>query len=522
MARAFVEAHGDAVTGTLSMVDRLIFKGHFMSFYPRGSFAAFLARQGIQMKAFGKYVRRATEQIKGNAKMIADEAGRPYVYMAHMRQGKDEWAKDIAAKDGITEGLIAVLATVELCDSFGVEIDPKTHMLEVARRPRKCIHIYFYFIDPEFGFMHVRMQTWFPLMIQVYINGREWLARQLDKRGIGYERYENTLLRIDDLKMAARLCERFGHRRWPRVLDALARRVNPWLPVVRRFTGAGYYWVIDQCEVATDVMWRDRPTLQHVLPDLIDHAIRELSAEDVMRFLGRARPTVYKGEVVSDDKRVPTTFRGRPEGRRVKHRVGRNWIKMYDKWSVLRVETTINKPKDFRVYRSVPTRKGRKRREWAKMTKGVANLWRYIQVSRQANERYLEALAAVRSKREAVVELDGLCRSRIVQGKRYSRFNPVTTADCDLFCAVLAGENAITGFRNRHLQDRLYPNTSPADRKRRSARVNRLISKLRGHGLLAKVPGSRIYRVTSRGHQVMSAAIHYRKVAFPEGLKRTA
>ena len=515
MAITFVEAHGKAVTGTLSMVDRLIFKGHFMAFYPRGSFAAFLARQGVQMKAFGRYVRRATEEIRSKAKKIADEAGRPYVYMAHMLKGKDDWAKDIAKRDGITEGLIAVLATVEMCDSFGVEINHKTHMLEVARRPRKCIHVYFYFVDPEFGFMHIRIQTWFPLTIQVYMNGREWLARQLDKRGIGYERYENTFLRIDDLKTTARLCARFSHRRWPRVLDAFARRVNPWLPIVRRFTGAGYYWVIDQCEVATDVMWRDRPSLQHFLPDLFDHAIRAFAAEDIMRFLGRARPNTYKGEVVSDHKK-------RPEGRRVKHRAGRNWIKMYDKWSVLRVETTINKPKDFRVYRTVPTRQGRKRREWAKMTKGVANLWRYIQVSRQANERYLEALAAVRSKREAAIELDGLCRSHIVQGKRCSRFNPVTAADCDLFRAVLSGENAINGFRNRHLRERLHAKSSPGDAKRDSARINRLIAKLRGHGLVAKIPGSRIYRVTTRGQQVMSAAIHYRESAFPDGFGKAA
>jgi hypothetical protein len=515
MPEAFLEAHEKSVTGVLSMVDRLIFKGHFMSFYKDGAFAAFLAGQGVPLKAFGQYVRRATQEIKDNAKKIADDAGRPYVYMAHMLDGKDQWAKEIAARDGITQGLIAVMATVEMCFSFGVELDQRTHMLEVVRRRRKCIHVYFYFIDPEFGFMHVRIQTWFPFLIQVYVNGREWLARQLDKRGIGYERYDNTFLAIDDMKTAEKLCARFGRRRWPRVLDVLARRANPWLSTIRRFTGAGYYWVIDQCEVATDVMWRDRPSLQHVLPDLFDHAMRAFSAEDVMRFLGRTYVSRFKGEVVTDHKK-------RPEGCRVKHRVGHNWIKMYDKWSVLRVETTINKPKDFRVYRTVRSRHGRKRREWTKMTKGVANLWRYLQVSRQANERYLEALATVRSKREAVTELDGLCRSRIVQGKRFSRFNPVTAADCDLFRAVLAGEHTINGFRNRHLRERLRPKTTPGDARRESARINRLIAKLRGHALVAKVPGCRLYRVTPRGHLVMSAALHYRDVAYPEGFQMTA
>ena len=85
--------------------------------------------------------------------------------------------------------------------------------------------------------MHIRIQGWIPYEVQVYINGREWLARQLDKAGVGYARYENSLQRIDDLERASRLCERFGHKVWPRVLNAFARRVNPLLPRVR---AAGY------------------------------------------------------------------------------------------------------------------------------------------------------------------------------------------------------------------------------------------------------------------------------------------
>jgi hypothetical protein len=64
----------------------------------------------------------------------------------------------------------------------------KTHRLEIVHRLRKCLHFYFYFLDPEFGFMHVRLQSWLPFTIQIYIKGHEWLCRQLDRRGIGYRR----------------------------------------------------------------------------------------------------------------------------------------------------------------------------------------------------------------------------------------------------------------------------------------------------------------------------------------------
>ena len=354
----------------------------------------------------------------------------------------------------------------------------------------------------------------FPFEIQVYINGREWLARQLDKRGMGYKRYENALLSIDDLKTAQRLCERLRHRKWPRYLNAVARRINPWLCVVRKHA-RGYYWVIDECEVATDVMWRDRASLTRIMPELFDYAIRAFSATNVMRFLGRK--FCINGDVVTDHRR-------RPEGRRVKHRLKNNWLKMYDKYSVLRVETTINNPREFRVLRVFPTRKGRKKRRWYQMNKGVSNFWRYIQVAEKANERYLDALAQAPIKGKAVTELDDLCRSRSIKGKQYSKFNPVSAQDCALFRAVLAGEHLINGFRNRNLQAQLYskPPSSPQEANSRCSRVCRLIRKLRGHRLIAKVPRSRLYRVTARGQRIMSAALLYRDVGFPDTLASAA
>ena len=102
-------------------------------------------------------------------------------------------------------------------------------------------------------------------------------------------------------------------------------------------------------------------------------------------------------------------------------------------------------------------------------------------------------------------------------GARYARFNPLQPADLALFKAVLAGEHAIRGFRNRDITARLY-RRPPADQDeahRRCERVSRLIVKLRGHGLVAKVPRARRYRVTPYGHQVMTAAIALHDHTYP-------
>jgi len=505
----FLSIHQDDIVGTLSMFDRMIFKGYLTGFFPKGAFGAYLWRKGVLLKDFSALVQERTRELKAHLEGLAEKAGRPVQYLASAKTSKEDLARTIAERDGITEGLVCVFSALETCMSFDVQGNRTTHKLEVVRRQRKCLHHYLYYQDTEFGLMHIRLQSWFPFDIQVYINGREWLARQLDQRGIAYKRYDNKLTDIADLGTAQSLCERFTQRKWVRVLNALARRVNPFLRDLRKTGMGGYYWTLAQAEYATDVFFRDRDTLEALLPALLDTSMSAFSAEDVLRFLGRKLHGNFHGQVTTDRKK-------RPEGRRVKHRMKGNSIKWYDAANVLRVETTINQPREFRILRVVDTPQGRKRR-WLPMGKGVANLWRYAQVGRQANYRYLNALAYAQPTGKAIAELEGLCHPKTHQGQRYARFIPITQSDCNLFSAVLAGEHTLHGFRNKNLQAYLYPKPASTriEQRQRSAHVTRLVAKLRGHGLISKVKDSRLYRSTPRGIRLMSAAIHCRNKTFP-------
>lgn len=508
---AFEIVHQDRAIGKLSCFDRLIFKGHLANFNAPGRMKAFLDSQGVLLKNFDRYVNSATEKVKAHAKRLAAEAGRPYLYLAatHTKsrgQSKEELAREIATGDGIMAGLICVLAAVEPCSSFAIYKNRDTHRLELVRRRRKCLHFYFYFLHPQLGFCHVRLQSWFPFEVQVWVNGREALARQLDRRGVAHLRWANAILQVANWGLAQRLADRLATRRWPRLLNGLARRVNPMLATVTRAGFGGYWWVVDQAEVATDIAFSSRQALEAVLPGLVAHAASAFSAEDVLRFLGRKLHPALAAEVTSDARR-------RPEGWRVKHRMARNSIKVYDKASVLRVETTINDPTQFRVLR---VKNGH--RVWCPMRKGVANLGRYHQVGRQANQRYLDALAAAHDNRAGLAVLHRHTKPITNRGRRHARLDPVSHDDLALYRAALAGEHAIVGFRNRDLTRRLHPRppATAEEHRRRCQRTSRLITKLRGHGLVAKVPRRRLYRVTPYGQRFMTAAIAIHDRDFPQ------
>jgi hypothetical protein len=152
-----------------------------------------------------------------------------------------------------------------------------------------------------------------------------------------------------------------------------------------------------------------------------------------------------------------------------------------------------------------------------RMGKGIHNLWRYVQIGEATNRRYLDALAEVKPTGHSLAQLDSLCHHRVLAGRHYARFNPVCRADSDLFAAFLSGAHLINGICNRDVQHQLWaPTSEPIEARRRCRRISRLIAKPRGHGLLAKVPGRRRYRVTLLGRRLMSAAIHYRRRDFPD------
>jgi hypothetical protein len=493
--KQFIDKHTEKITGTIACFDRILFKGYLPISWAE-SMESFMNHQGLLLKDFKRFVTMHSERIKQHARAMAEDSGRPYIHLNGALR-KEEKARKIADSDGITQGLVCILAAVEACQSFKFAFGKKRPRLLSARR--KCLCLYFYFIDPEFGFMHVRIPTWFPFTIQIYLNGHEWLARKLDQYGIGYSKLENAFLWIEAPGRAQGFSNRFPKKNWPHILHGFAQRFNPLLGDLLQ--SMAYYWIVEQAEYATDVMFTDQPTLKPLYQELLKHATLCFSAEDVMTFLGRKLHGCFQGEVVNHYKK-------RWPGARVKHRMKQNGIKMYDKHgSILRVETVINHPYEFKVRRR-GRRHGREVVGWFPMAKGVANFYRYAEVSLAANRRYLDALATVDNPAQAQKHLHKLANALRHNGRCYRGFNPAAKQDVKLFSAIMRGEHAIMGFRNRDIRGHLFAKApDPITAMRQSARVSRLLKLLHVHKLIAKIPRSRRWRITIKGQSIMSMVL---------------
>jgi hypothetical protein len=225
--------------------------------------------------------------------------------------------------------------------------------------------------------------------------------------------------------------------------------------------------------------------------------------------LGRKWDRRFDGEVQTEVKT------DRVLGTRIKHRMTRNWLKMYDKFGrTLRVETVINRLREFFVHRTRFHRDGTSSPGFFPMTKDAGSLIHYQEQALACNRRYLEALAIVDDPAPAYRRLRDLTESKRVAERSSAGFHPARREDVRLFAAVLDGDHIARGFRNKDIRDALFGNE--ASSRRRSAAVGRLLKRLHHRYWLAKVPRTRRWRVTETGRQVLNAAVKLYKQTWPQ------
>ena len=499
----FISRFADKIIGVLSGFDRLVFRGHLLPLMRDAGMYIFLNRAGVRLLDFKDYVQKTSNTIKEAAIEEAKAAERPIHYLESSRTSKEDLARRLLEEHPVDQGLVCLFKTVETCRSFEYHRSQDKSERGLKLGTRKCLHIYKYFVHPTFGFMSARLQTWFPFTIQICLNGREWLARTL-------ERNEDLFLRDDNCitwfaspqAQVQRLFDQQLDTNWPAILGQLARLLNPLHQRIFEPWPMDYYWSVYQSEWATDVLFENPQSIAAIYPSLVHHAMYHLHSPDIMRFLGKKLTGNFKGEVV-------TSFKRRPEGVRVKHWVDGNSIKMYDKaQTVLRAETTVGNVAPFKVLRPADDDQPDRKLAWRPLRKGVADLHRRAQVSQQANQRYLEALAATKDDTKVANLFDQVSRPTIFQGRRVRALRIGDHDDLALLKAIARGEWAVPGFRNRDLRQILHPEkgaTSVERARNLSARTTRQIRRLRAHGIIRKVPKSHRYRITHKGLQLTTA-----------------
>ena len=493
------QRYKEKIAGIISCYDRVIITGTLPRLCYAQGMSNYLYEKGIRIFDYTKFAEPFARRLRENAQAIAKANGIEVEYLRKASISKEKRVQEYLLQRGHKPGLVCILSVMETCEKYKPWYNKKSQKSYLIAETGKCLHYYFYFIDEQFGLCYVRVPTWCPFRLQIYFNGHNWLANQLDKAAISYRLLDNAFIEIEDFDKAQTLADEFYSKALHTLLDKFA---DTYCPIYGDFEQT-YHWSILQAEYSLDIVFKKQEDLQPIYDQLVTTAIHTVKPENIATFLGRKLDGKYQAE-------VGNRYNVRLEGSRIRHSMGNNSIKMYDKFShILRIETTTNNVSFFKHYRRVEHQDGTSSRKYAAMKKNIYSLGSLKDCLKAANRRYLEFISAIEDRRVGRDKLTKISTSVTENNRSYKGFNFFDEQDLKLLYSILRGEFNISGFQNKHLKSFL-PQKS-------SGQISRLLKRMRTHGLIKRIGKTYKYYLTKLGKHVILTALKIKElVIIPE------
>jgi len=484
------ERRSNQIAGVLSCYDRMLIQGTLPGLCFAEGMTGYLYAHHIRVFDYVQWAQPLRETLRENAERLAAENALEIEFIRRPKSfRKEDKVHQVLKNRGDHPGLVWIFSAMEPCSTYRPWHDKITGKTSLRPDDGKCLHYYFYFIDEELGLCYVRVPTWCPFRLQVYLNGHHRLACRLKRKQIVHTRLDNALVETEDFDRTQKIADD-----WP--VEKLHGKLNEWAgrycPVIRQFQ-VGYHWSLDQVEFSTDLLFRRRQDLQALYGHLTRTAIHTVKPDNIATFLGRKLSPLYQGE-------MGNRFNVRLEGTRIKHTMGPVSLKMYDKFGlILRIETTVNNVSFFQHYRTVEQRDGRTVTQWAPMKKSIYSLPALREVLQAANRRYLEFLSTLDDPTAGIDRLHKISEPVRENERSYPGLNFFSVQDQILIETLARGEFNLRGLQNKSLRAHLG--------KKTSGQVSRLLKRLRLHGLVKKVGHTYHYYLTLLGKQVIASGL---------------
>jgi hypothetical protein len=483
------------IAGVLSCFDRMVITGTLVGVSFAEGMAKYLGLHNTRLFDYPRFAEGLRDKLVENAERMAKENGLQIEYIRSVKAfRKEDRIRALLDQRGDHPGLVHIFSALESCTSFYPWRDKATGKTSLRRKDGKCLHYYFYFIDPVFGLCFLRVPTWAPFRLEFYYNAHNWLARRLRQEGIAFEQLDNSFISIADWSRAQALADAFPVQLLHHTLDRLALH---YCPVAAQFESS-FHWSVMQCEYATDIVFHRQADLHPIYETLVRTAVHAVRADNVATFLGRKLTAGYLDQLGND-------FQTRIQGARIKHYMGPVSIKLYDKQGlVLRIETTANDLSFFRHHRTVVHRDGTSETKLAPMQRTIYSLPPLRELLLEANRRYLAFISDLPDPSAGIRELQRLAEPVRQNDRSYRGFNLFSSRDLDLLRALVRGEWQISGFRNANFRRVLPGSTGP--------QVSRMLKRLHLHGLIKKVGRTYKYYLTQTGRRVVLTALKVREL----------
>lgn len=503
MENLFTTKYKNDIIGTISCFDRLLVSGSIIQLTYVKGLERYLRANHILLKDFKAHAISLAKQLKENAQSLAQKHNAQYIYLKDSKQSNEELVKGIIKQRGVHPGLVAVITNLETQYGFDIQGNQAARKIELKARQRKCLHIYYYFIDQDYGLSYFRVQTYFPFKVQVYLNGHEKLALDFDREKIEYVKSDNCFNWISDMLKAQELSDNITVSQFHSKLDQWAEAYVPILKILSRCWSMKYHWSAKQVEYSTDILFNSEERLNILYQQLLTYCNNTVVPENVMSFLGKRFSGKQSGRIQSSCKRTYNGFR-------IKHQCGALSIKIYNKaGNVLRVELTVNDLSQLKVFREVHHKDGSLTKEQAQMEKSIYSLPYVARYGKTNTNRYLDFLSKMEDNSRGISELSDFTNKKTDNGRNYKGFNPLNENELHIFQVLLNGALIANGFSSKHLKKYL---SQYFKEQWTTSKISRLLKRLIVFKLIKRIKHSYKYFLTETGRIIITMFLKLRNM----------
>jgi len=359
-----------------------------------------------------------------------------------------------------------------------------------AQRRVSCV--YFYLWDEQMGAAFIKVTTYFPYPMKIWVNAHEWAKRQAAAAGIGFTALSNGFASCDDPAGLRAICDRFG----PGAIRVFAER---WwsrlpLPLTPADRAAGYWWDLSmrQVEFSRTVVFtaprHARAFFEALVADNLD-----LGRPDQVEIIfgRRSRPrrrTRRRADTTSEV--FKTVIDTRTQAVTVNAFYKHSRIKQYLKdGRAMRIETVVNDTTDLDVLRR------------------LEHFDELSAKARDVNRRMVDAERVGQGTVLASPAFERIAHPSLVDGRRTPALRFGDPRVQALAGALAHTVSAATGITNRSLRAQMP--TLLGGTGYSSAQASYDLTRLRLKGLIARLPGRNVYRITPDGQRF---AVFYTKL----------
>lgn len=473
----------DRVTLTVDCVDRLYLNGYVPTLQTSGQLCWFLQEHLGNPIPSPALLRPLHDRFVRDVTTFADRGKIPVVHFER-GQRKDDVAAEHRARFSGAEGVVFIGVAQERASAFKARKltgSERGVLFEFSRQSVAVNHYYFYVQDRAWGPAFVKVGTYFPYPVRVCLNGHEWAKQQARQVGLGFPSLDNGFLACDDPARLQAICDGLGPADVQRFFDRWQAQL-PWpLTAADRLGGYAHRLSIWQLEVSRTQVF-DRPVQGRHFFEAVIRENLDLGRPDRVSLLFPTRLTRRTPPPAHGYRtRVITTGIAPSLHVEYKH----TDVKQYFKEErALRTETTINDPTDFQSRKALET------------------LPQLRATGAQINQRLL---TVERVSHACSLDQDALAQLQTPRQQDGQRIPALRFGDprvLALLQALCRFAYLPAGFRNRDLRPHVAALLDRDLATYSRGAMTYDLRRLRLHGLIARVPRTHRYTLTSFGLRV--------------------